>query len=160
MTTRATKKTTVPTKSKTSNALILKDLSLQLLSPEQFEAITRANYYHPESRLVLQLFLHVNWSWQIARKLQNKPSSVESMDWALIEKNTASLINNSLSKLLPGVDRQPWNPSSLPTSKPPRKTSSLKQACGCSSKHSNAAGVVAACQLGKAQGADESWTGY
>ncbi len=34
-----------------------------------------------------------------------------------------------------------------------------RQACGCR-KHSAAAGVVEACLLGRAQGADEYWTGY
>jgi hypothetical protein len=43
---------------------------------------------------------------------------------------------------------------------PPESTWRLKQACGCKHKHSDAAGVVAACQLGQAQGQDETWTGY
>jgi hypothetical protein len=43
---------------------------------------------------------------------------------------------------------------------PPESISPLKQACGCKHKHSDAAGVVAACQLGQAQGQDETWTGY
>jgi len=43
---------------------------------------------------------------------------------------------------------------------PPESTRSLSQACGCSHKHSDAVGVVAACQLGQAQGQDETWTGY
>jgi hypothetical protein len=47
--------------SKASDSLILKDLSLALLTPDQFQAITAANYHHPESRLILQLFLHANY---------------------------------------------------------------------------------------------------
>lgn len=37
---------------------------------------------------------------------------------------------------------------------------SPKQDCGCRRKHSDAAGVIAACQLGQEQGRDEMWTGY
>jgi len=161
MTTRTTVK---KSDSKATNSLILKDLSLALLTPDQCDAITKANYHHPESRLILQFFLHANYAWHLARKIQNKPSSIDSIDWALYEKNTAKLITESLSKLLPGVSTEPWNPDKpapIPLSKPARKTkTAVKQACGCTQKHSSAAGVVEACQLGKAQGQDESWTGY
>jgi hypothetical protein len=161
MTTRTVAKKST---AKASNAPILKDLSLQLLTADQFEAITKANYYHPDSRLVLQLFLHVNYSWHLARNIQNKPSSLGSIDWVLYEKNAEKLIAESLSKLLSGISPEPWNleaPAPVPASKPQRKTRAVtRQACGCSQQHSQAAGVVAACQLGKAQGQDESWTGY
>jgi hypothetical protein len=161
MTTRTTVR---KTDSKASASLILKDLSLELLTADQFQAITEANYHHPESRLVLQLFLHASYGWHLARKIQNKPSSIDSIDWALYEKNTAKLITESLSKLLPGISTEPWKPDirgPVPPSKPARKTrTAVKQACGCSEKHSQAAGVVDACALGKAQGQDESWTGY
>lgn len=125
-----TKKTTARTKCDTdnSNALILKELPLQLLTPEQYEAITRANYYHPESRLILQLFLQANYTWQLARKLQNKPTSIDSIDWALVETNTAKLINESLVKLLPGIDNQPWNP--VPQPPPPAKPGRKKSTGG------------------------------
>ena len=160
MTTR-TARTSTP---KASTTPILKGLSQQLLTQEQFEAITKANYYHPESRLVLQLFLHANYSWHLARKIQNKPSSLDSIDWALLEKNAEKLIIESLSKLLSGISREPWYPDApapVPASKPSRKAKPVaRQACGCSQQHSQAAGVVAACQLGKAQGQDESYTGY
>jgi hypothetical protein len=43
---------------------------------------------------------------------------------------------------------------------PPGPTRSFRQACGCRHKHSDAAGVVAACQLGQDQAQDEMWTGY
>ena len=43
---------------------------------------------------------------------------------------------------------------------PPGVAQSSKQACGCRYKHSDAAGVVAACQLGQEQGRNESWTGF
>jgi len=100
--------------SKASDSLILKDLSLALLTPDQFQAITTANYHHPESRLILQLFLHANYGWHLARKIQNKPSSIDSIDWASYEKNTAKLLTDSLSKLLPGVSIEPWNPDKPP----------------------------------------------
>jgi hypothetical protein len=163
MTTRTTtRKTTPPARSKPGT--ILKDLPVELLTPEQFEAVTKANYHHPDSRLVLSLFLNANYFWQIARKMQNKPSPITSIDWALIEKNTAALISNSLSKLLSGIDRQPWQVEACPVepkSKTESKTKSSKlQSCGCRDKHSQAAGVVEACKLGKRQGNDESWTGY
>ncbi|MBX9719946.1 MAG: hypothetical protein K2X81_01000 [Candidatus Obscuribacterales bacterium] len=170
MATRATsKKTPTESKSKTSNALILKNLPLELLTPEQFEAVTKANYHHPESRLILLLFLQTNYLRQLACKIQNKPESISSINWSSIERSTAKIINESLEKLLNGIDNKPWKPTAAPLaaepasiSKPARKakTAALKQACGCTTKHSNAAGVVAACQLGKDQGRDESWTGY
>jgi len=160
-TTRKTTKQPAPGAIETA----LKDLSLQLLTPDQFEAVTKANYYHPDSRLVLQLFLYVNYIWQISRRLQNDPATVSSFDWMLIEKNTAKLISDSLSKLLSGIDTQPWNKdltASKTSSKLTRNTVKLvpKQACGCRFKHSDAAGVVEACELGRAQGQDETWTGY
>lgn len=34
------------------------------------------------------------------------------------------------------------------------------QACGCRNKHSDAAGVIEACMLGREQGQDEYWTGF
>ncbi|MBZ0189071.1 MAG: hypothetical protein K8F91_22690 [Candidatus Obscuribacterales bacterium] len=37
---------------------------------------------------------------------------------------------------------------------------SMRQACGCRQKHSDAAGVIEACRLGQEQGQDELWTGY
>ncbi len=152
-----TKKASSATKTKTSNDLILKDLPLELLTPEQFEAVTKANYYHPESRLILQLFLKANYIWQLARKIQHKPSAIDTIDWSLIEKNTAKLINETLSKLLTGVNVQA---PAAPVEPATKKKSALKQACGCRQKHSDAAGVVEACLHGKAQGQDESWTGY
>lgn len=165
MSTRTTtRKTTKQAAPKDSNA-VLTDLSMQLLTPDQFEAVTRANYYHPDSRLVLHLFLYVNYIWQISRRLQNNPSVVNSFDWALVEKNTARLISDSLSRLLSGIDRQAWTDdltASMSSSKLTPNTVKLvpKQACGCRFKHSDAAGVVEACELGRAQGQDETWTGY
>jgi len=110
------------------------------------------------------LFLHANYGWHLARKIQNKPSSIDSIDWALYEKNAAKLLTETLSKLLPGISTEPWKPDirgPVPPSKPARKTRmAAKQACGCTEKHSQAAGVVDACARGKAQGQDESWTGY
>jgi len=130
----------------------------------RFTSITRANHHHPESFLVLQLFLHANYAWHLARKIQNKPSSIDSIDWALYEKNTAKLLNQSLSKLLAGISTEPWKPDigePVPEAKPAKKSRvAARQNCGCSHKHSQAAGVVDACELGKAQGQDESWTGH
>ncbi len=76
------------------------------LSPEQYEQITRNNYYHPESKLILQLFLQVNYTCQLARKIQQKPSLIDTIDWALIERNTAKVISETKSKLLVGVTVQ------------------------------------------------------
>ena len=156
--------TTKKSTAKADNTSVLKDLSFQLLTPEQFEAIAKANYPHPESRLVMLLFLHANYSWQLARKIQNKPSNIHSIDWVLYEKDAKKLITEILSKLLSGVSKEPWHlaaPSAVPAAKSQRKTREVTaQACGCRQPHSKAAGVIAACQLGKAQGADESWTGY
>lgn len=160
-TTRKTAKQAAPVTTNTD----LKDLSLQLLTPDQFEAVTKANYYHPDSKLVLHLFLYVNYIWQISRKLQNDPSSVNAIDWPLVEKNTAKLISDSLSRLLSGIDTKPWTKdltASKSSSKLTRNSVTLapKQSCGCRFKHSDAAGVVEACELGRAQGQDETWTGY
>lgn len=154
---------------KTADIKVLKDLSLGLLTPAQFEAITKANYYTPDARLVLQLFLHTNYLWQLSRKIQNqnKPAAIETINWPLIEKNSAHAINESLNKLLAGVNLrqdQPLQANPDSGSKPKTKTrSTLKSAkprlaCGCAS-HSDAAGVVDACILGQQQAQDE-WTGY
>lgn len=43
---------------------------------------------------------------------------------------------------------------------PPLLSASVKQACGCRRKHSDAAGVIEACMLGQEQGKDEYWTGF
>ena len=157
-------RTTTVKRSRAATAPVLKDLDMLLLTPEQSEAITKANYYHPDSRLVLQLFLHVNYSWHMARKIQNKPSTVDTIDWAALEKSAARLISDSLARLLVGVSREPWDvlpPAPPPVSKPARRLKEpVRQACGCTRKHSKAAGVIEACALGKAQGADETWTGY
>lgn len=146
------------------NAVLLRELPLELLTPEQNEAVTAANYHHPESRLVLELFLQTTYLWQLARRIQHNPESIASINWPAIERSTARIINQSLSKLLAGVNREPWNlgtPAPASPSKPARKSKpAVRQACGCSQKHSDAAGVVAACQLGKEQGRDESWTGH
>ena len=162
---RATTKTTVPVKKSSSRTMpdlkVLKDLSEQLLTPEQFEAVTKVNYHHPDSRVVLHLFLHANYVWQIARKLQNDPALVDSFDWATIEKNSCKLVNDTLAKLLTGIDPTSWTglpPTAVVTSKPARKAKP-RLACGCA-YHSYAAGVVDACQSGQEQGRDETWTGY
>lgn len=163
---RATTKKTVPVKKSSSRTIpdlkVLKDLSEQLLTPEQFEAVTKVNYHHPDSRVVLHLFLHANYVWQIARKLQNDPALVDSFDWATIEKNSGKLVNETLAKLLTGIDPSSWTgnqPVPAKGSKPvrgtPRPKAKSRLACGCK-YHSDAAGVVEACQLGQMQGADEA----
>lgn len=146
-------------KSKAAPA-VLEDLDLALLTPEQFEAMTKANYHHPESRLILLLFLQANYLWQLARKLQNKSSAIDKIDWALIEKNTAAMLRDTLSKLLTGVKPEPWQlpPVKAPEPPKPRKRKP-RLACGCA-HHSDAAGVVEACILGQEQGRDETWTGF
>lgn len=144
---------------------VLDDLDLSQLSPDQYEAITKANYYHPETRLILMLFLQVDHLWQLARKMQNKSSSVKEINWTLVEKNSGSLIRDTLAKLLTGVTPQAWTtepkpakPAPAPAKKsPPKRKPRL--ACGCA-HHSDAAGVVEACLLGQEQGADERWTGF
>ena len=125
-------------------------MPLELLTPEQFEAVTAANYHHPESRIILYLFLHTNHLWQLARKIQNNPAALAETNWASIEKNTAKCINETLEKLLTGVV------VGKPAPAPKRRR---KLECGCS-HHSDAAGVVEACMLGQQQGQDETWTGY
>lgn len=80
-----------------------------LLEPEQYEAITAANYDHPESRIILRCFLHVNYYWQVSRSMQGLPSPVTSVDWSSMERNAAQLIRNTFEKLLPGVETTAWN---------------------------------------------------
>lgn len=155
-----TKKTTTVKRTATKkgppkdlNAQILKDLPVALLSPEQYEAITKANYYHPESRLILQLFLQTDYLWQLARKMQSKSSTIEFINWAVIEKNTAKAIHETLDKLLSGVRVEAKQAAE------PKSKSRKRLACGCA-HHSDAAGVIEACLLGQEQGSDELWTGY
>ena len=53
-TTRTTaKKTEPPVKTGAENAVILKGLPMELLTPEQSEAVTAANYYHPEDLSII-----------------------------------------------------------------------------------------------------------
>lgn len=139
---------------------IYDDLDLALLTPQQFEAITKANYHHPESRLVLTLFLQANYVWQLARKLQNKPSAIDEVNWAIIEKNTASLLRDTLDKLLTGVNRDAWPLGSVKPVEPVKlRKRRPRLACECT-HHSDAAGVVEACIAGQEQGTDERYTGY
>lgn len=81
----------------------------QLLTPEQFEVITAAHYAQPESRTVLQLFLQVNYMWQVSRHMQGKTTGVKQIDWPIVEQTSAQLIRNTLDKLLGGVDATPWS---------------------------------------------------
>lgn len=154
MNTKSTKKAPGSAKPRnTTNALILKGLPLELLTPEQYEAITKANYHHPESRLILQLFLSTNYTWQLARKILQKPSAIDTVDWFSIEKSSAKLINETLQKLLKGVVVEA--PAPVEAARPrPKK---VRQSCGCSTPHSNAAGVVDACKLGKEGGPKVAW---
>lgn len=106
-----TKPKTVPakaTKQALSRASILKDQELQLLMPDEFEAITKANYYHPESRIVLQLFLQANYFWHISRFMQGKKTSIKEVDWIRLEINISTLISKTLETLLTGVQVTPW----------------------------------------------------
>ncbi len=97
-----------PTKQALSRPAVLKDQELRLLAPDQFEAITKANYYHPESRIVLQLFLQANYFWQITRLMQGKKTSIKEVDWVRMEINTSALISKTLETLLTGVEVTPW----------------------------------------------------
>lgn len=106
------KKTTKPTTEKTNKPKLHKhveDQPLDLLSPAEFEAITLANYEHPESRIILRLFLHVNYFWHVSRHMQGLPSSVSAVDWSKIESNSAQAIRNTFQKLLPGVNTTAWD---------------------------------------------------
>ena len=96
------------TKQALSRTTILKDQELQLLMPDEFEAITKANYYHPESRIVLQLFLQANYFWHITRFMQGKKTSIKELDWVRLEINTSTLISKTLETLLTGVQVTPW----------------------------------------------------
>jgi hypothetical protein len=94
-----------------------KELPTDLLSPEEYSAMTAANYHHPESRLILQLFLHVNYLWQLSRHMQNKPSSIPVVDWQTIEINAGMCIRSTCNKLLGGVEVSPWAGSIEPEKK-------------------------------------------
>lgn len=97
------------TKPRSTVKIDQKQLPMQLLSPDQFEAITKANYYHPESQLIMKLFLHVNHFWHISRQMQGKPTPwAKPVDWERVEQNAANLIQETLTKLLVGVSVTPW----------------------------------------------------
>lgn len=82
---------------------------LDLLAPQEFEAITAANYEHPESRIILRLFLQVNYIWHVSRHMQGLPSTVSAVDWKRLEENSAQAIRNTFQKLLPGVETTAWD---------------------------------------------------
>src|ERR1035437_9606621 len=108
---RKTTKTAVAKESKTKNTKLLDDQPLELLSPQEYEAITAANYHHPESRIILRLFMHVNYFWHISRHMQGLPSSVTAVDWQKIEQTSGQLIRNTFQKLMPGVKTSEWDES-------------------------------------------------
>lgn len=87
----------------------LEDQQLELLAPQEFEAITAANYGHPESRIILRMFLHVNYFWHISRHMQGLPSSVSAVDWKKVEDNSAQAIRNTFHMLIPGVRTSAWD---------------------------------------------------
>jgi hypothetical protein len=93
----------------------LKDLDLDLLLPEEYEAITKANYGHPESRLILQLFLQLNYFWHITRFMQGRCRSIKDVDWIKLEVTTKCLIGRTLEKLLKGVEVTAWVEPPKPT---------------------------------------------
>jgi hypothetical protein len=106
------KKTTKATATKATKLKVhrhVEDQPLELLSKEEFEAITAANYEHPESRIILRLFLNVNYFWHVSRHMQGLPSPVNSVDWKLLEQNSAQTIRNTFQKLLPGVQTTAWD---------------------------------------------------
>lgn len=108
----AKRTTTKKTVSKSRKATIhkhLEDQPLDLLSPQEFQAITAANYDHPESRIILRLFLHVNYFWHVSRHMQGPRSGISSIDWNCIEENAAQTIRDTFEKLLPGVETSAWD---------------------------------------------------
>lgn len=114
---RSDKTTTCKRAEKTSEAeevkpavkIVQKHLPIQLLSPEEFEAVTRATYYHPESQLILKLFLHVSHFWHTARYMQEKPVPCpKPINWEREEEIAARLIQDTLQQLLAGVSVTPW----------------------------------------------------
>lgn len=106
------RKTTKSSVAKVSKATIhrhVEDQPLELLSPEEYEAITAANYEHPESRIILRLFLQTNYIWHVSRHMQGLPSQVTAVDWKRMEENSAQAIRNTFQKLLPGVQTTAWD---------------------------------------------------
>lgn len=87
----------------------VEDQPLELLTPAEYEAITMANYEHPESRIILRLFLQVNYIWQVSLHMQDLPSPVMTVGWARVETNAAQAIRNTFDKLLPGVQTTAWD---------------------------------------------------
>jgi hypothetical protein len=107
---KKTSKTT--TTAKTTKSKLhrhVEDQPLELLAPKEFEAITAANYEHPESRIILRLFLQVNYIWHVSRHMQGLPSAVNTVDWKRVEENSAQSIRNTFQKLLPGVQTTAWD---------------------------------------------------
>jgi len=107
---QAVSKTKTKTKPKPTVMIEQKELPMQLLSPEEFEAITKANYYHPESQLILKLFLHISHFWNITRQMQGKPTDLPKpvVEWERVEQSASKLIEETLKQLLSGVSVTPW----------------------------------------------------
>jgi hypothetical protein len=106
------KKTTKTNAAKTTKPKVhrhVEDQPLELLAPQEFEAITAANYEHPEARIILRLFLQVNYIWHVSPHMQGLPSAVTAVDWKRVEENSAQAIRNTFQKLLPGVQTTAWN---------------------------------------------------
>lgn len=106
------KKTTKPTTSKVATRSIgtnLQDQPLELLTPDEFAAITAATYDNPQSRIVLRLLINANYFWHVSRHVLGLPSPITEVDWRSVERNTAQLVRNTFDKLLPQVDTTPWH---------------------------------------------------
>jgi hypothetical protein len=114
----ATKKQPPAKKNSPGSRSLLRDANWQLLAPDEFEAITRANYEHPESRLILELFLQVNYLWHLSKYMQNRSAFIKSVDWVEVQLAAQSTIHKTLAQLLKGVDTAPWKKEDKPTRAP------------------------------------------
>lgn len=79
----------------------------QLVTPAEYEAITSANIQGTLPRLVLRLFLHVNYLWHISRMQQGK-TEMPPINWENVEAMTKATIEASLANLLSGIDPSSW----------------------------------------------------
>lgn len=103
------KATATRTKKKQSEKELIEHIQESILTPEQYEALTKANYTHPKSRMVLRLFLHLSFFWHVCRYMQGKSDVIAGISWSEMERHARQLIDKVLADLLQGIDQDDWN---------------------------------------------------
>ena len=81
----------------------------ELLTIAEFEAVTKTNMTDLTTKLVLRMFLQINYIWHLSRHMQGKNSGgLYEVDWAALECRSKRMIDAALPTMLKGIDPTPW----------------------------------------------------